>query len=170
MKCAARLASGTSEEASPAPSPSTSLRDSCEMASSQAGSVERSTRTRADPAWVEVEITENAVMDDVETALNVMRQIRELGVSIAIDDFGTGYSSLNYLKNFTINTLKIDVSFVADLPVCHRAAAIAKTVVSLGHGLGLRVVAEGVEIARAARVPLRSMVATWRKGIWSATT
>ncbi|MCL4122934.1 UNVERIFIED_CONTAM: hypothetical protein GTU68_016263 [Idotea baltica] len=100
-----------------------------------------------DPTWIELEITENAVMEDVDRALKLMHKINELGVSIAMDDFGTGYSSLSYIRDFPIRTLKIDTSFVCDLPSCSRAVAIAKTVLSLGHGLDLKVVAEGVETA-----------------------
>jgi diguanylate cyclase (GGDEF)-like protein/PAS domain S-box-containing protein len=100
-----------------------------------------------DPTWIELEITENAVMEDVDRALKLMHKINELGVSIAMDDFGTGYSSLSYIRDFPIRTLKIDTTFVRDLPSCSRAVAIAKTVLSLGHGLDLKVVAEGVETA-----------------------
>lgn len=100
---------------------------------------------RCEPSWIELEITENAVMEDVDRALASMHRINELGVSIAMDDFGTGYSSLSYIRDFPIKTLKIDTTFVKDLPTCSRAVAIAKTVLSLGHGLDLNVVAEGVE-------------------------
>ena len=100
-----------------------------------------------DPTWIELEITENAVMEDVDRALKVMHKINELGGSIAMDDFGTGYSSLSYIRDFPIRALKIDTTFVSDLPSCSRAVAIAKTVLSLGHGLDLQVVAEGVETA-----------------------
>ena len=99
------------------------------------------------PSWIELEITENAVMEDVERSLKLMQKINQLGVRIAIDDFGTGYSSLSYIRDFPIKTLKIDTTFVRDLPTCKRAVAIAKTVLSLGHGLDLQVVAEGVETA-----------------------
>ena len=101
--------------------------------------------TQVDPKWIELEITENAVMEDKNRALNLMHQINEIGISIAMDDFGTGYSSLGYIRDFPIRTLKIDMTFVQDLPHCSRAVAIAKTVLSLGHGLNLQVVAEGVE-------------------------
>ena len=97
------------------------------------------------PTWIEFEITENAVIADKERALKLMQKIRQLGVSIAMDDFGTGYSSLSAIKDFPIQTLKIDNTFVKDLPHCSRAVAVAKTVLSLGHGLDLKVVAEGVE-------------------------
>lgn len=101
--------------------------------------------TRVKPSWIELEITENAVMENIDRALGLMKDIEQLGVPIAIDDFGTGYSSLSYIRDFPIRTLKIDTTFVRDLPTCSRAGAIAKTVLSLGHGLDLTVVAEGVE-------------------------
>lgn len=101
--------------------------------------------TNTRPEWFELEITENAMMENIECSLKLMEELNELGVKIAIDDFGTGYSSLNYLKTFPVSTLKIDLSFVRDLPNDLRAVAVAKTVLSLGHGLGIEVVAEGVE-------------------------
>lgn len=101
--------------------------------------------TQIRPEWIELEITENAVMEDKDRALSLMHQINEIGISIAMDDFGTGYSSLGYIRDFPIRTLKLDTTFVQDLPKCSRAVAIAKTVLSLGHGLKLNVVAEGVE-------------------------
>ena len=101
--------------------------------------------TKIEPEWIELEITENAVMEDKDLALDLMHKLNDLGVSIAMDDFGTGYSSLSFIRDFPIRTLKIDTTFVKDLPHCSRAVAIAKTVLSLGHGLNLEVVAEGVE-------------------------
>ncbi|MDE0934829.1 MAG: EAL domain-containing protein [Mariniblastus sp.] len=101
--------------------------------------------TKIQPEWIELEITENAVMEDKDRALRLMHEINDLGMSIAIDDFGTGFSSLGYIRDFPIRTLKIDPSFVRDIPHCTRAVAIAKTILSLGHGLNLKVVAEGVE-------------------------
>ena len=103
------------------------------------------TETGVNPCWIELEITENAVMEDIERSLKLMQKINKLGVQIAIDDFGTGYSSLSYIRDFPIKTLKIDTTFIRDLPLCSRAVAIAKTVLSLGHGLDMTVVAEGVE-------------------------
>jgi EAL domain-containing protein (putative c-di-GMP-specific phosphodiesterase class I) len=103
----------------------------------------KSTQTQAD--WFELEITENAMVDNLDVTLKRMEELNRLGVGIAIDDFGTGYSSLNYLRTFPVSTLKIDLTFVRDLPDDDRAVAVARTVLSLGHGLGLQVVAEGVE-------------------------
>ncbi|MEZ5940185.1 MAG: EAL domain-containing protein [Planctomycetaceae bacterium] len=105
----------------------------------------------AKPEWLELEITENAMVDDVERARRLILQLRKLGVRTAIDDFGTGYSSLSYLQSLPIDTLKIDASFVREVHSAKTSAAIARAVVSLGSGLGLTVVAEGVETAQQAK-------------------
>lgn len=106
--------------------------------------------TGAQAGWFELEITENAVMDDVSHAIKVMDELSELGFRIAIDDFGTGYSSLSYLKNFSIHTLKIDLSFVRDLMRDQHSDAIVRSIISLGTGLNLTLVAEGVETVEQA--------------------
>lgn len=106
--------------------------------------------TSARPAWFELEITENAVMEDVSHAIEVMNDLARLGFRIAIDDFGTGYSSLSYLKNFNIHTLKIDLSFVRDLFCDQHSDAIIRSIISLGTGLDLTLVAEGVETEQQA--------------------
>ncbi|WP_075184931.1 bifunctional diguanylate cyclase/phosphodiesterase [Teredinibacter haidensis] len=98
-----------------------------------------------DPATVEFELTESMVMDDVNQAIGIMRAIRQLGCKLSIDDFGTGYSSLSYLKQFPINTLKIDRSFIKDIPEDKNDIEIACTIISMAHNMGLTVVAEGVE-------------------------
>jgi diguanylate cyclase (GGDEF)-like protein/PAS domain S-box-containing protein len=92
-----------------------------------------------------LEITETALMTDIDTTIRMLRLIRELGVRLAIDDFGTGYSSLGYLERFPVDALKIDRSFVAGLGTDPKSAAIVRTLVSLAHVLDLDVVAEGVE-------------------------
>ncbi len=102
--------------------------------------------------WFELEITEHAMMDDVHHAVAVVRELSSLGFRIAIDDFGTGYSSLSYLKHFDIDTLKIDISFVRDVVDDAHSQAIVQSIISLGHGLGLIVVAEGVEEPRQAQI------------------
>jgi diguanylate cyclase (GGDEF)-like protein/PAS domain S-box-containing protein len=94
---------------------------------------------------LELEITETAAMEDVDLTMSTLADLRRLGVTIAIDDFGTGHSSLSYLKRFPIDALKIDKGFVFDLPDTFEDAAIVSSVIQLGNGLGLRVVAEGVE-------------------------
>ncbi|MEI7609859.1 MAG: EAL domain-containing protein, partial [Rhodospirillaceae bacterium] len=97
------------------------------------------------PGSLELELTEGAIITDVERAVAMMHGLKKLGVRIAIDDFGIGYSSLAYLKRFPIDTLKIDRSFVGDLEDDRTDQAIVATVLELGRNLGLTVVAEGVE-------------------------
>ena len=94
---------------------------------------------------LELEITEGSLLHSAENARKVTSAIREMGTPLAIDDFGTGYSSLSYLKQLPIDKLKIDQSFVRDLPGNSDDVAIARTVIALGHGLGLTVLAEAVE-------------------------
>lgn len=94
---------------------------------------------------VEIEITENLMMRDLVLTGATLRALKALGISVAIDDFGIGYSSLSYLKNFPLNVLKIDQSFIRDLSEDASAAIIVEASISLGHKLGLAVVAEGVE-------------------------
>ncbi|MDP1708253.1 MAG: EAL domain-containing protein [Gammaproteobacteria bacterium] len=102
-------------------------------------------RARVPGRLLEIEITENGLMNDFERGHRVVRELHELGVSIAIDDFGTGYSSLAYLKRLPIDTLKIDRSFVIDMATDEGDATIVRSTIDLGHNLGFRVVAEGVE-------------------------
>lgn len=98
-----------------------------------------------DPRGLELEITESLLMQDTRRTNATLRQLKDLGVRIAIDDFGTGYSSLAYLRRFSVDVLKIDRSFVSDLGADDEASSIIGAVISLGHRLGLEVVAEGVE-------------------------
>ncbi|SEA54489.1 EAL domain-containing protein [Nitrosospira multiformis] len=97
------------------------------------------------PTNLELELTESAVMQGAEPALNKLRELDALGVKVAIDDFGTGYSSLAYLRQFTVDRLKIDQSFVRDVPGNNDAEAIAAAIVAMGLNLGFRIIAEGVE-------------------------
>lgn len=97
------------------------------------------------PEFLELELTESSLLRDVERTRNVLQDLKSLGVKIAIDDFGVGFSSLSYLKNFAVDTLKIDRSFIASLLGGSRDEAIVKAIVSLAQSLGLKVVAEGVE-------------------------
>jgi diguanylate cyclase (GGDEF)-like protein/PAS domain S-box-containing protein len=94
---------------------------------------------------LELEITESVLIADFTRAVSVLRRLKALGVKIAMDDFGTGYSSLSYLQSFPFDKIKIDQSFISNLEHNHQSAAIVRAVVSLAHGLGLPVIAEGVE-------------------------
>jgi len=98
---------------------------------------------------LEIEITENVLMTDFERGYRLLCELHELGLSIAIDDFGTGYSSLAYLKRLPIDTLKIDKSFVLDMATDENDAAIVRSTIDLGHNLGFKVVAEGIENGHA---------------------
>jgi diguanylate cyclase (GGDEF)-like protein/PAS domain S-box-containing protein len=101
--------------------------------------------TGLDAACLDLELTESQVMADVDQALSVMQRLKALGVSLSLDDFGTGYSSLSYLKRFPIDVLKIDKSFVRNLPQDQDDAVIARSIISLAQSLQLQVIAEGVE-------------------------
>lgn len=98
-----------------------------------------------DPRYLELEITESAVMKDPDEATGILRELKKLGVRLSIDDFGTGYSSLNYLKRLPLDAIKIDRSFVSNLTASANDAAIVEAVINLAHNLKLRAVAEGVE-------------------------
>ena len=114
-----------------------------------AGLVEEVTRTLRtagmDPRRLNLEITESAVMDDLDTSIIVLQRLRKLGVSVAMDDFGTGYSSLSCLKRLPINSLKIDRSFVGQMGFVRENSAIIHAIVTLARNLKMKVVAEGVE-------------------------
>ncbi|WP_252274424.1 putative bifunctional diguanylate cyclase/phosphodiesterase [Pseudomonas subflava] len=140
------------------------------------------------PSQLELEVTEGALMQDLDATREQLRQLRALGVRIAIDDFGTGHSSLAYLRHFDLDTLKIDRLFVANMLDSPKDAAIVSTIIDLGHHLGLEVIAEGVEtleqrdwliahrctamqgflvapglpVARAAAFPARLDWSTWQ--------
>lgn len=97
------------------------------------------------PGSLELEITESVMMKSMENVINNLNRIREEGIHIALDDFGTGYSSLNYLTKMPINTLKIDKTFIDDIGLKKDRSLLIESIVSIGHGLGLSIVAEGVE-------------------------
>lgn len=103
------------------------------------------TRTGIPPACLELEITESALIDDVQKAITILHQLKQLGISISLDDFGTGYSSLTYLKKFPLDFLKVDQSFVRDLIIDDDANAIVLSIISLAHNMRMEVIAEGVE-------------------------
>jgi diguanylate cyclase (GGDEF)-like protein/PAS domain S-box-containing protein len=103
--------------------------------------------TGLEPRFLELELTETAVMRDFDATSAVLRSLSAMGIRIALDDFGTGYSNLSYLKRFPINTLKLDKSFMHDIPENANIATIVRSVIQMGHNLHLKVVAEGVENA-----------------------
>jgi len=112
--------------------------------------------TGLEPRALELEITEGSAMHDVERTVRILQELKGLGVTLAIDDFGTGFSSLSYLSRFPIDRLKIDQSFVRGLGQDASSTAIVSAVVTLGHTMGLRVIAEGVETPEQLSV-LRTM-------------
>ncbi len=102
-------------------------------------------QARLPAAHLEIELTESVLMRDAETAMRQIDALRRIGVRVSLDDFGTGYSSLGYLSRFTLDKLKIDQCFVRNITTDARSAAIARATTALAHGLGMTVVAEGVE-------------------------
>jgi diguanylate cyclase (GGDEF)-like protein/PAS domain S-box-containing protein len=106
---------------------------------------------------LDLELTESLVMTEVERAIDVLNQLRALGVKLSIDDFGTGYSSLSYLKRFPIDVLKIDRSFVREISQQSNDAAISDAIISMAHSLGIQVIAEGVETEAQCEFLSRNM-------------
>jgi EAL domain-containing protein (putative c-di-GMP-specific phosphodiesterase class I) len=103
------------------------------------------TETGLDPNRLELEITEGILIDDYERAVAILTTLKSLGVRIVLDDFGTGYSSLSYLHSFPFDKIKIDRSFIANLNANPQSSYITRAIVTLGHGLGLPILGEGVE-------------------------
>jgi EAL domain-containing protein (putative c-di-GMP-specific phosphodiesterase class I) len=101
---------------------------------------------------LDIEITESAVMTEVQKNIPKLKALREMGFQIAIDDFGTGYSSLSYLSRLPVNALKIDRSFIVDMTEHPNNLAIVTAIISLAHSLRLEVVAEGVELEEQAKL------------------
>ncbi|XVN14632.1 EAL domain-containing protein [Pseudomonas corrugata] len=101
--------------------------------------------TGLDPTQLELEITESVLMQNIDTTTAILKAIKQQGIRLAIDDFGTGYSSLSYLQKFPVDVLKIDQSFVGDLSIDSNDAKLVSTIINLGKGLNLHIIAEGVE-------------------------
>lgn len=118
-----------------------------------------------DPSYLEVEITEGALLGDTEQALQTLHALREFGVEVAVDDFGTGYSSLAYLTRFPLNRLKIDRSFVTNMTTDPQSAAVVGAIIAMAHALKLRVTAEGVETAEQA-AQLEALGCDEVQGFW----
>jgi diguanylate cyclase (GGDEF)-like protein/PAS domain S-box-containing protein len=121
--------------------------------------------TKLPPESLRLEVTENVVLEHVDTALDNLQQLRALGIQLSIDDFGTGYSSLSYLQRFHYDELKIDRSFVSRLGEGSDSRAIVETILGLAASLGIGVVAEGVETAEQAD-RLRQMSCPYGQGFW----
>ncbi|HEV7892890.1 MAG TPA: EAL domain-containing protein [Pyrinomonadaceae bacterium] len=122
-------------------------------------------RTRISPRRLKLEITESAVMDNIDSATSMLRQLRDIGVQLAIDDFGTGYSSLSYLHKFPIDTLKIDRSFVTRMAENPENIEIVRTIILLAQVLGMDVIAEGVETKEQLKI-LRDLKCEYGQGYY----
>jgi Amt family ammonium transporter len=107
-------------------------------------------RSGVDPCRIELEITESVLIDDDSRAVQILNELKRMGFAIALDDFGTGYSSLSYLSQYPFDAIKIDRSFVTNLNSIAKSRLIVKTIIDLGEGLGMKVVAEGVETIEEA--------------------
>lgn len=103
------------------------------------------TQTNVDPSMLEIEVTESFIMHDPERWIVLLKEMQNLGMNIAIDDFGTGYSSLSYLRKLPINKLKVDMSFVKDIPKLDDACAIVNSIITLAHTMKITTLAEGIE-------------------------
>lgn len=101
--------------------------------------------TQLDPRYLDIEITEMTIMDDVKAVNTFLNHLKSLGITLSVDDFGTGHTSVQYLKDFPINTLKIDQSYIKSIPDDQHNMAITSGMIALAHQLGMQVVAEGVE-------------------------
>ncbi|MAY40894.1 EAL domain-containing protein [Neptuniibacter sp. UBA6509] len=104
--------------------------------------------TGLSPHLLELELTETALMQDFNSTIDILHQLKEMGINIAVDDFGTGYSSLSYLKQFPLDRIKIDQSFVRDLDESSESVEITQAIITMAHNLNLQVIAEGVETAQ----------------------
>ncbi|WP_127469962.1 putative bifunctional diguanylate cyclase/phosphodiesterase [Thiomicrorhabdus aquaedulcis] len=122
-------------------------------------------KTGIAPQKLKIELTESTILDNVEEAIQKMRQLRELGVKFSLDDFGTGYSSLQYLKRLPLDQIKIDQSFVRDIADDPDDAVIVKTIIAMSNALGIEVIAEGVE-TKAQKHILKQKGCNFYQGYW----
>ncbi|MBP2550981.1 EAL domain-containing protein (putative c-di-GMP-specific phosphodiesterase class I)/GGDEF domain-containing protein [Neorhizobium galegae] len=118
-----------------------------------------------DPACIELELTETAMMKETDRALDLLQRLTDTGIRLAIDDFGTGYSSLAYMQKLPATIVKIDRSFITDMAKGHRERVLVRSMINLSHSLGYRVVAEGVESAEASDL-LQTMGCDEIQGFW----
>jgi EAL domain-containing protein (putative c-di-GMP-specific phosphodiesterase class I) len=121
--------------------------------------------TKLEPQWLELEVTETTLLQDIQFARVALLKLAKMGVHISMDDFGTGYSSLGYLKQLPFDTLKIDQCFVRDLHNKPEDRAIISAAITLGQGFNLRVIAEGVETQQQLEL-LRSLNCQEMQGYW----
>jgi EAL domain-containing protein (putative c-di-GMP-specific phosphodiesterase class I) len=124
--------------------------------------------TGLEPKSLTLEMTESLVMENAESSIALLKQLRELNVRVGIDDFGTGYSSLSYLHQFPIDTLKIDRSFVNQMGVDEENSVIVRTIISLAHNLAADVIAEGVETSEQVEL-LRALGCEYAQGFYFST-
>jgi len=121
--------------------------------------------TEVAPQWLELEVTEGALMEDSSVTLATLNALREVGMQLSLDDFGTGYSSLSYLQRLPLNNLKVDQSFVRGLPANRESLAIVRAIVSLAKNLGFTITAEGIETLEQARI-LRGLACETLQGYY----
>ena len=121
--------------------------------------------SQLEPGYLSLELTESAMLEDIVYSISVMKSLQELGVKVSIDDFGTGYSSLSYLRNLPIDTLKIDQSFINNLHDDPSDIAIVKAIITMGQGLSVKIVAEGVETHEQLNL-LRDMDCHYAQGYY----
>ena len=124
-------------------------------------------KSSLDARFLEIELTEDIMIEHVEHNNNILNELSDIGISIALDDFGKGYSSLSYLKNFPAKILKIDKGFIDNILIEAKDSAIVEAVIELSHKLGLKVVAEGVECKEQSQF-LRSRNCDYIQGYYFA--
>ena len=119
--------------------------------------------TGLDPDWFEMELTETCIMQSQDDPLAMLNHLKSIGIRLSIDDFGIGYSSLSHLKRFPVNTLKIDRSFVKDIPEDTETAAIIRAMIAMAKGLNMKIIAEGVQTEEQLKF-LQEQECDWMQG------